>query len=356
MSLSKQQLVGAVGAGVFVLGAGVLGYLVYDAWGERVEQEEALETSSAAFRAHYNAPVFPSRKSLESVTSNKLSYAAWFDEAQAFALRGDTAFPAETPPVFKQRLTGEVRRMVALTGGVEGKIAAPTFLFGFEQYLGEGGVLPKDEDVPRLAMQLDTIAQVVDMFSEVGVLEVKSIRRIEPKPAEDDEEASRRGNRKNAKKAEAEDEGPKTTVLDYAFEFTTHPAALVEVLNRLTASARFMTVKDLAFRETADVIVDRLNAVENLKNQKASTRPMSRRRRRGPAMEEAAPAPTVETVDPLVIDPELDAPLLVSFTLEVRDFGHGVAAAPAPAMDAAAPAATNETAAASAPAKEETAK
>ena len=35
--------------------------------------------------------------------------------------------------------------MAALAGGVEGKIAAPAFLFGFEQYLGEGGVLPQEQ-------------------------------------------------------------------------------------------------------------------------------------------------------------------------------------------------------------------
>ncbi len=331
MSLSKQQLLGAIGAGVFVLGAGGLGFCVYSAWSARGEAEETLQGAVGGFQGHYNAPVFPSRKSLDSVTSNKTAYAAWLAEAQTLAARGDKVFPAETPPIFKQRLQREVRRMAALPGGVEGKIAAATFLFGFEQYLGEGGVLPKDEDVPRLAQQLDAIAQVTDLLAEVGALEIKTIRRIEPKAADEDDDR----NGRKAKKGEQEADAPKVTALEYAFEFTTHPAALVEALNRLTACPRFVTVKNLAFRETADVIVDRLNAVEAAKTQKASARTGRAGRRRGASA--AAPTAPVE-VDPLVVDPELDAPLLVSFTLEVRDFGRGVAPAPA-AVEA--PAATN---------------
>ncbi len=332
MSLSKQQLLGVIGAGAFVLGAGGLGFLVYSAWSERGEAEENLQSAAGGFQAHYNAPVFPSRKSLDSVTSNKTAYAVWLAEAQTLAAKGDKVFSAETPPIFKQRLQREVRRMAALPGGVEGKIAADNFLFGFEQYLGEGGVLPKDADVPRLAQQLDAITQVTDLLAEVGVLEIKSIRRVEPKVADADED---RGSRKKAKKAEKDEDAPKVTTLEYAFEFTTHPAALVEALNHLTACPRFITVKNLAFRETSDMIVERLNAVEAAKDQKTSHRTTRRGRGRGAQTAPTAPA----EIDPLVVDPELDAPLLVSFTLEVRDFGRGVA--PAPAAEVAAPVATN---------------
>ena len=218
--------------------------------------------------------------------------------------------------------------MAALAGGVEGKIAAPAFLFGFEQYLGEGGVLPQEQDVPRLAVQLDTITQVVDMFAEVGVLEVKAIRRIEQKAASEEEDDGARRPAKAKKGAGKEADAPQETCLAYAFEFTARPAALVAVLNRLTSCPRFMTVKNLSFRETADVIVEHLNAVENAKNQKASGRGATGRRgRRGAAAAESAAQGAAEAaVNPLVVDPELDAPIQVNFTLEVRDFGRGAAA------------------------------
>ena len=328
MSLSKQQKLGVIGAGVFVLCAGGLGFGAYLAWSGRCEAEEELEAAVGGFRSHYEAAVFPSKRSLDSVLSNKVSYTDWHASALALAARGDRKFPVELPPIFKQRLQREVRRMAALAGGVEGKIAAPAFLFGFEQYLGEGGVLPQEQDVPRLAVQLDTITQVVDMFAEVGVLEVKAIRRIEQKAASEEEDDGARRPAKAKKGAGKEADAPQETCLAYAFEFTARPAALVAVLNRLTSCPRFMTVKNLSFRETADVIVEHLNAVENVKNQKASGRGATGRRgRRGAAAAESAAQGAAEAaVNPLVVDPELDAPIQVNFTLEVRDFGRGAAA------------------------------
>ena len=328
MSLSKQQKLGVIGAGVFVLCAGGLGFGAYLAWSGRCEAEEELEAAVGGFRSHYEAAVFPSKRSLDSVLSNKVSYTDWHASALALAARGDRKFPVELPPIFKQRLQREVRRMAALAGGVEGKIAAPAFLFGFEQYLGEGGVLPQEQDVPRLTVQLDTITQVVDMFAEVGVLEVKAIRRIEKKAASEEEDDGARRPAKTKKGAGKEADAPQETCLAYAFEFTARPAALVAVLNRLTSCPRFMTVKNLSFRETADVIVEHLNAVENAKNQKASGRGATGRRgRRGAAAAESAAQGAAEAaVNPLVVDPELDAPIQVNFTLEVRDFGRGAAA------------------------------
>ena len=328
MSLSKQQKLGVIGAGVFVLCAGGLGFGAYLAWSGRCEAEEELEAAVSGFRSHYEAAVFPSKCSLDSVLSNKVSYTDWHASALALAARGDRKFPVELPPIFKQRLQREVRRMAALAGGVEGKIAAPAFLFGFEQYLGEGGVLPQEQDVPRLTVQLDTITQVVDMFAEVGVLEVKAIRRIEQKAASEEEDDGARRPAKAKKGAGKEADAPQETCLAYAFEFTARPAALVAVLNRLTSCPRFMTVKNLSFRETADVIVEHLNAVENAKNQKASGRGATGRRgRRGAATAESAAQGAAEAaVNPLVVDPELDAPIQVNFTLEVRDFGRGAAA------------------------------
>ena len=328
MSLSKQQKLGVIGAGVFVLCAGGLGFGAYLAWSGRCEAEEELEAAVGGFRSHYEAAVFPSKRSLDSVLSNKVSYTDWHASALALAARGDRKSPVELPPIFKQRLQREVRRMAALAGGVEGKIAAPAFLFGFEQYLGEGGVLPQEQDVPRLTVQLDTITQVVDMFAEVGVLEVKAIRRIEQKAASEEEDDGARRPAKTKKGAGKEADAPQETCLAYAFEFTARPAALVAVLNRLTSCPRFMTVKNLSFRETADVIVEHLNAVENAKNQKASGRGATGRRgRRGAAAAESAAQGAAEAaVNPLVVDPELDAPIQVNFTLEVRDFGRGAAA------------------------------
>ena len=180
MAMSKGKMLAGVAGGIFVVAAGVLGYLLYDAYATRVETEQELEDEISAFRRYNNAPVFPSRKSIAAVASNRADYAAWLGVANAFAARGDKSFPKdETPASFKQRLSEEVRRLASLPGGVDGHLAASGFLFGFEKYLGESAVLPDSADVPRLAVQLDTIARFADMFAKAGVLEVREIKRLE---------------------------------------------------------------------------------------------------------------------------------------------------------------------------------
>ncbi len=325
MSLNKQQMIGAVGAGVFVLLAGGMGYMLWDAMSQRMEAEENLEMQMDTFRRYNSAAVFPSKKSIADVESNKVSYVSWQKMAMAMAARGDRSQAMETPPIFKQRLQSEVRRLADLPGGVDGKICAPTFLFGFEQYLGEGGVLPSQEEVGRLATQLDLIVHTVDMLAEAGILEVQSVQRVAPVKTEDGEE--RQSSRKKGKKKAADsEEESKTTCLDYAIDFTTRPSALVTALNRLTSDTRFITIKKFSFKQTADQIVDRLAAVEAAeasKNQPNAGTSSRRRRRGAAAEEEKAEAP--KKVDRLVVDPELDAPILVSVVLSVYDFGHASA-------------------------------
>ena len=328
MSLSKQQTIGAVGGGVFLVLAGVLGWMLYSAWDERGEAEERLEGETSSFRRYNEAAVFPSKGSIASVKSNETSYAAWYESAVALAARGDKLTPLETPPIFKQRLQAEVRRMAALPGGANGHISAETFLFGFEQFLGEGGVLPQSADVPRLANQLDAITTVVDMCAEAGVLEIKSVQRMEP-PKEDDEDRDRGRNKKKKGKKAAADEELKQTCLDYTFEVSTRPAAFVALLNALTSTERFFVVKNLSFRESADMIVDKITAVESAAAQKGrAASSTSGRRRRGlaaAAPEAAAAEAGLSKDDRIVVDPELDAPILVKFKLSVYDFGRAVA-------------------------------
>ena len=178
MAMSKGKMLAGVAGGIFVVAAGVLGYLLYDAYATRVETEQELEDEISAFRRYNNAPVFPSRKSIAAVASNRADYAAWLGVANAFAARGDKSFPKdETPASFKQRLSEEVRRLASLPGGVDGHLAASGFLFGFEKYLGESAVLPDSADVPRLAVQLDTIARFADIAGALAQTSSPTVRR-----------------------------------------------------------------------------------------------------------------------------------------------------------------------------------
>ncbi len=325
MSLSKQQKVifGASG-GVFALAFCGLGYLLYDSNVKRTEAEENLTSAYATFKQYYDAKVFPSKKSIDSVKTNALSFTTWYDSAYQLAASGDKVFADETPPIFKQRLQGEVRRMRDYAGNTpEGKIAVASFLFGFEQYLGESGVLPDVADVPQLAIQLDSISTIVDLFADAGVLEVQKVERLTALPSaqkKEKQEPSRsaRGN----KKKDAEEQTPLYTKQQYAFTIMVRPQSLVNMLNDLTGNKRFIVVENLSFKQSADTIVNKLTSDAEAK----SGKPGARRSRRGNIFAQLAEQkeekkPEVKGDNRLVVDPELDAPIQVELKLAVYDFG-----------------------------------
>ena len=330
MAASKGKILAGVGGGLFVVAAGVLGYLLFDAYTTRTEMEEDLENQMGTFKRYHDAAVFPSKKSIGGVATNTAELVAWREAASAFVARGDKLFSKdETPAAFKQRLSRTVRRLAALPGGVDGHLAAPGFLFGFDKYLDpERGILPEAAAVQRLAAQLDTVARITALFAKADVLEIKEVKCIDP-VAEEEAEPDRRANAKKRRPAKkGEEEGPKMTALDYAFSFTVRPTAFVEVLNAITAHPRFMVVKSFAFKETADMIVNRIADVEAAQAKKNA--PASGRRRRGRlALVEETQEEAPKKEDRLVVDPELDAPLQVDMTVTVCDFGRAEPAADA---------------------------
>lgn len=334
MSLSKQQIVGIGSGCAFLLVAGLLGYMLYDAASERAKVEvgdeetgePGLESAKETFMGYNRAPVFPSQGSIDAVKSNAAQYASWYADARALAARGDYAEPAvpEDNSAFKDRLKDEVDRMAKLPGGVDGHIAGAECRFGFEKYLGENGILPDQKDVPLLARQLASISRAVDILAGAGVFEVQSVQRPDVKAsAGDREERKPKGNAKNTKNEAAQDE----TCLEYQFAIRARPAALVKALNGLSADQRFMVVKDFSFRksESSDMILSNISAKESAESKSAAPA-AGRRGRRGRIAEQT---PALGAGEPekkqsrLVVDPELDAPFEVAFTLAVYDFGKG---------------------------------
>ena len=337
MAMSKGKMIASVSGGVFVLAVAALGYMLYDAYSTRVETEEELDGAKSAFDGHYSSPVFPSAKSIASVRSNETEYAEWFKIAQLFAARGDKSFSKnESPAAFKQRLQEEARRLRELPGGVDGKLVAQNFMFGFDKYLDpERGVLPESAAVQRLASQLDTVAHLAEVFSKNDAVELREVTCVEP--VKEDDEDSRKPRKNARKKGAVAEEGPVTTSLDYRVSLIVRPAAFVDILNALTSDVRFMVVKSLSFRETADMIVDKMNAAEAALAKKDTPSSSGRRRRRRGAQEEQPEEEESEKKDDrLIVDPELDAPLQMDMAISVYDFG-GIAQKAADASDGKTP-------------------
>jgi len=339
MSLSKNQMIAAVSAGVFVLAAGALGWFLYDAITVRGEQEDELERQLSSFRRYNDAAVFPSHKTISQVNTNKEELVAWREAAHAYAARGDRSLAAETPPIFKQRLAATVRKMGALRGAASGHLAVQNFMFGFEAYLGDGGALPDVKDVPRLAAQLDTIKHVVVTLAKAGALEIKEVTRIEPKEDKDDEKgrggrASARANGKAGRSRQSAKDGakpatPDPTCLEYKFSFTVRPDAFVKVLNALSSGERFLIVKDFAFRDVADDISVQMAAADAAKAAAAQAAAGTGRRggsrRRAALLAAAAAENNAEEPETksggVVCDPESGSPIQVDMTIAAWDFG-----------------------------------
>ena len=331
MSLSKQQIAGIGGGCAFLLVAGFLGYMLYDAAAERAivetgdeeSGEPGLSEARETFVGYNRAPVFPSQESIDSVKSNEAQYVAWYANARKMAARGDYAEPAvpEDNSAFKDRLKSEVDRMVKLPGSVNGHIASADCLFGFEKYLGENGILPDQKDVPLLARQLASIRHVVDVFAAAGVYEVQSIRRLEPAKVSDDRNEQRQKSKKGANEAAA----PSETSLEYAFALRARPTALVKMLNMLAADSCFMIAKDFSFRkpDASDMILSSMSAKDSDETKSSSSSSGRRRRRLGAVVEtpKLGEEDSPQKRSRLVVDPELDAPFDVTFTLAVYDFG-----------------------------------
>ena len=293
MNPDKVKKIGFAALGVWVLLAGGLGYLAYDAVSGRSEAEDTLESENSAFRNFNEAPVFPSSASIDSVKSNEMAWGSWYDAAFAIAGRGDKELPSETPPVFKQRLQTTVRRLQGLRGEVDGKLSAPTFFFGFEKYLGETDALPQPDDIPTLAAQLDFIEQFSEAMAEAGVREIKSLSCVVPNT-----------------------EGECARHLDYVVTFSTRPQGLIKALNALAVSSRFVAISDFSFKETADSITPRLSA-ESSKDSTSRGRG-GRRGRRASAEEEQVDASKKE--NRLVTEPAVNSVFDVTMTLKVYDF------------------------------------
>ena len=294
MNPEKIKMIGYVSLGVWVLLAGGLGYMAYDAASSRAEAEETLQNENDAFNRFNGAAVFPSSASIASVKSNEMALSVWYDMAFSLAGRGDKDLPTETPPVFKQRLQSTVRRLQSLNGEASGKLSQPTFYFGFDKFLGETDALPQSSEIPLLAAQLDFIESFAEMLADAGVMEVKSLACVPQNP--DDTECARH--------------------LDYKVTFASRPAGIVKTVNALANAPRFVAISGLSFKETADAISPRL-ATDGKKEEPARA---GRRSRRSAAVAEEPKVDESRKENRVVTDPSANAVFEVSMTVKVYDF------------------------------------
>ncbi|MCQ2388662.1 MAG: Amuc_1100 family pilus-like protein [Kiritimatiellae bacterium] len=314
MSMSRGKIILIAASSLWGISVCTSGYYLYRGIAERMDAEGLLLQATNKLGQYYSAKMFPSKKSILDVKTNEVLYAKWTDMAEILASRGGKTLPLESQTVFKQGLQNEVRRLLTLPGESEEQpLADPSFLFGFEKYLGESAALPLPNELPMLIRQLDFISGFAETLSSAGATHLNLVsRNLVVRP-------------------------DCSNHLEYTFMFTARPQALVKTLNALAAAPEFIVIGDFKFVEKDDAIVARLNAedaareaAKKQKEKEAGGRPNARRpnRRNKRAKEEETEVKLSDEeifakmkADRIVTDPEMNALFEVAIDLTVYNFG-----------------------------------
>lgn len=335
MNKTKMILVGTGGAiGLVVL---VFGFLVWQAFsaktaaieGDDEEGLDGLETVESRAQTLSRKPVYPCAASVAAIEKNQSALGEWCKEGLTLAARGDRTYPKTTPPQFKTDIVADAKRLMALPGGVQGKLVKPDFAFGpFKDYIVEGK-MPAEADLADLQRKWDDVATITETLAKNGVVELVDVGFAvakAPEAAAEDKRGKRvKGNKmKNAPVAPASRVAP--VAHSYVFTFAARPPAFVRVLNELEACERFIAVDGFTFARPRDVIAEALGGDEKKAEAQVSGGRRGRRGRRGDV--DATSSSRDQTrqdaastgKNGVVTDPLLDAPLTVTLTVSVYDF------------------------------------
>lgn len=278
--------------------------------GDIEEGTDGYETVMDQARALSRKEVYPCAASVAAIVSNRTQVTEWESEAQKLAARGDKVFEATTPPAFKSFVVADAKRLMALPGAVEGRIAKPDFAFGpFRDYIVDSK-MPERASLPKLQRQWDDIVTVVELLATNGIAELTDVQVKETVTEEPKSDKRRRPAAANSKSAVLDAPSSFT----YVFSLAAKPAAFVRAINALETSERFVVVDDFSLGRPSDVIAETLGGDEK---KSASTGRAGRRRR---AADTAETKEEAKKQNGIVTDPALDAPMTVKLTVSVYDF------------------------------------
>ena len=341
MNKTKMILAGTGGAiGLVVL---VLAFLVWQAFsaktaaieGDEEEGTDGLEAVESRAQTLSRKPIYPCAASVAAIEQNQKSVDDWCKEGVSLAARGDRTFPKTTPAQFKTDLVRDAKRLMALPGGVEGKLVKPDFAFGpFKDYIVEGK-MPSEPELAELQRKWDDVSMITEMLSTNGVVELVDVqfnnRIIELSNNRNEEKGTKSA--KKAKKPQKADSNIRTfdnsTIShSYVFTFAARPPAFVKMLNELEQCERFVVVDGFSFVRPGDVIAEAFGGGdEALASKLASTGGRRGRRGRRGGGEAEAPASKLAGTgegaagkNGVVTDPLQDAPMTVTMTVSVHDF------------------------------------
>lgn len=258
---------------------------------------------------------YPCAESVKRLKEATADLSDWIEEAESIASRGDRPLAPTTPPLFKEFVVSDARRLHALPAGADKKTLVETFDFGpFKRFIS-GSEMPPPDLLRQIQRQWMDVAEILELLSEAGVesalsIDVKmDVAKKEPEKAQG---PKRPGKRQKAEpKKDMGPQGPEAWTYNLVLKAT--PASLTKALNAFATAPRFMVVKDLSFHHEKDTLLENLGG-----EKKEEARPASRRRG-GAAKKEETPKEK-EALFTVLTDPAAGALFDVRFSVTVYDF------------------------------------
>ena len=235
-----------------------------------LEEREAKERE---LKRLFDSSPFPSAGNIAIVNADTKAVSNFVAQLQEELSAGAIRMTSSSPAFFKQNLESAVLQLRSQAPIVDGTRCVPDgFMFGFGRYLGAEGVMPAQDDVPRLGQQFETIRLMAGMIYDARVSEWKSVERdlfesgAEAEAAEE-EDAPRRGGGRRRGRNRGGDEGDsrkresQTSVVEggklietYSIEVAGRQLAVLDLLNRIAACPTCMVATDVRLsRRVADI-------------------------------------------------------------------------------------------------------
>lgn len=303
--MSRKHLTLGIGAGAVLLVLAGLLYALFNIRGGYHEAKEGLAAVQNRLDRLSRRAVFPSPANVGVLRKQLALYQEYLDEL--FAVMREGQLPAE--PVdrdrFRHFLEESLRRLVNEARAKNVTLPAD-FAFGFQRYAA--GILPVEEELPRLMDQLRSVVWLCGTLYEAGIGELVSVERTvfekEAQVAPAEEEYGRRGLRGQPEEAQAapsvelvRDPDGLFTRERYLLVFRATDAAVWKILDRLAKGAPFTVVSRLEVTNPARPVVVPPKTEESA----APPRPTSLA-----GWQTAAPrAPAAEKKEPEVLPREL---------------------------------------------------
>ncbi|MDD5199019.1 MAG: Amuc_1100 family pilus-like protein [Terrimicrobiaceae bacterium] len=230
---------------VTVIGAGILGYLLYSSYAHFSEVSDTYDTQVARLQSLQNRTPYPSVENNQAYAALTTQYRAEYDKLLAQALKMQKPIESITPQAFQDRLRAYVSE-VSAAAKLNGVTLNDAFYLGFDQYRD---TLPSNESAGALARELDAIRLVVDKLIEFKIREIIGIKRDSlpeeggaPRP----EQPAAAGNRRSTVA-----EGPKiVTANSFEIAFVADQSRLRQSLDAIISANKFFIIRNLTIENS----------------------------------------------------------------------------------------------------------